>query len=500
MAELGLGSYDDGIEKAIRIMEKLQWSPTGSAQSSKKQYMTLRCAPNNIKDFDWLVKYISHSGCHAELLERDSDASSVISNPYAMMQKTVGDSTLQCTKVNSDYTVDIIYRFPNSELENDKIIRSRYAKFQNTSSAGNLSTGTYSKVKLYENKVEDIEAEEVIDVPENNDNTDEQGYVTIGSIEVSIGVGEGSYSSDNKRAVKILEMQKWVKLSSLDKGRTMYACRKEDSPNPDDFKWVVGYLSGRGTPENPKNPHTYVYTEMDGVEYKSIKVNKFFEGTIIYKMGDAVSLGHSKNNSLVEKRLKEDPVFQYNLELIEEYKQEMKEKIAEYNRLKAQKDDEIIISQSASGMIDLEDLNERLDELREEIEDLKADIEDLKEENEEIREDFEDNVMDEEVCPSYCPPVERKRVLYKECQIAGITFHDVEDIWDELYVGAKLALVRQKDNKYDNNAIAIALAEDYEGNPDNFDFDCILGYVPRKQNSHLASMMDKGMADKVSIR
>lgn len=410
MTELGLDSYDDGIEKAISIMEKLQWSPTGSAQSSKKQYMTLRCAPNNINDFDWLVKYISHSGCHAELLDKDSDASSVISNPYAKMLKTIGDSTLQCTKVNSDYTVDIIHRFPNTELENDKIIRSRYAKFQNTSSAGNLSDGTCTKVKLYENRVEDVEAEEVVDVPEKNGNTDEQGYVTIGSIEISIGVGEGSHSSDNERAVKILEMQKWVKLSTLDKGRIMYACRKEDSPNPDDFKWVVGYLSGRGTPENPKNPHSYVYTEVDGVEYKSIKVNKFFEGTIIYKMGDVVStaskeykeslytpaekLRRSKIKYLLEKRMKEDTVVQYNLELIEDYSHEIKEKIEEYNSLKSQKDDEIIISQSATGMIDLEYLNDRLDDLREEIEDLKADIEDLKEENEEIREELEEEIED----------------------------------------------------------------------------------------------------------
>ena len=302
-----------------------------------------------------------------------------------------------------------------------------------------------------------------------------------------------------------MEMQKWVELSSLDKGRIMYACRKEDSPNPDDFKWVVGYLSGRGTLENPKNPHTYVYTEVDGVEYKSIKVNKFFEGTIIYKMGDAVSLECSKIDQSVEKRMKEDPVVQYNLEMIEEYKQELKEKIKEYNRLKAQKEDETLISLSTTGMVDFDELDEQLDELREEIEDLKADIEDLKEENDEIREDLEDDISDvvsdyddcPSYCPSYSPPIERKRVLYKECYIAGITFHDVQDIWDELYVGTKLALVRQKDNKYDNNAIAIALAEDYDGDPDNFDFDCILGYVPRKQNSHLASMMDKGMADKI---
>ena len=89
----------------------------------------------------------------------------------------------------------------------------------------------------------------------------------------------------------------------------------------------------------------------------------------------------------------------------------------------------------------------------------------------------------------------KQRVLYKACKIAGITFHDLKDVWDELYVGAKLALVRQRDNKYDKNAIAVALAGDYDGNPDDFDFNFILGYVPRTYNEHLALMMDMGWAE-----
>ena len=90
---------------------------------------------------------------------------------------------------------------------------------------------------------------------------------------------------------------------------------------------------------------------------------------------------------------------------------------------------------------------------------------------------------------------EKKRVLYKECQIAGITFHDLKEVWDELYEGAELALVRQKDNKYDKYAIAVALADDYDGDSDDFDFDFILGYVPRTENQHLATMMDLGSTD-----
>ena len=88
--------------------------------------------------------------------------------------------------------------------------------------------------------------------------------------------------------------------------------------------------------------------------------------------------------------------------------------------------------------------------------------------------------------------VRKKRTLYKECQIAGITFHDLSDVWDELYVGAELALIRQKDNEHDEYAIAVALADDYDGDPDDFDFNLILGYVPRTENEELAKMMDMG--------
>ena len=90
---------------------------------------------------------------------------------------------------------------------------------------------------------------------------------------------------------------------------------------------------------------------------------------------------------------------------------------------------------------------------------------------------------------------DKKRVLYKECQVAGITFHNLEEVWDELYEGAELALVREKDNKHDKYAIAVALADDYDGEPDDFDFDYILGYVPRSDNKDLADMMDMGWAE-----
>ena len=96
------------------------------------------------------------------------------------------------------------------------------------------------------------------------------------------------------------------------------------------------------------------------------------------------------------------------------------------------------------------------------------------------------------------PPFRPRRkihVLYKECHIAGTTFHNLENVWDELYEGAELALVREKGNLHDRNAVAVALADDYNGDPEDFDFDYILGYVPRTENEPIAMMLDMGWTE-----
>lgn len=92
-------------------------------------------------------------------------------------------------------------------------------------------------------------------------------------------------------------------------------------------------------------------------------------------------------------------------------------------------------------------------------------------------------------------PRRKIHVLYKECHIAGTTFHNLENVWNELYEGAELALVREKGNLHDRNAVAVALADDYNGDPEDFDFDYILGYVPRTENEPIAMMLDMGWTE-----
>ena len=48
-----------------------------------------------------------------------------------------------------------------------------------------------------------------------------------------------------------------------------------------------------------------------------------------------------------------------------------------------------------------------------------------------------------------------KKLLFKECHLAGCQYHDVDEVWEELHVGTCLELQRDLDNRYDKNAVAI---------------------------------------------
>lgn len=102
--------------------------------------------------------------------------------------------------------------------------------------------------------------------------------------------------------------------------------------------------------------------------------------------------------------------------------------------------------------------------------------------------DPENYALEGDITPQ--PPVVRR--LFMQCRIAGTVYHDIWDIWNELYEGAPLALVRDRRNLYDRNAVAVALKDDYNGNPDDFDFRFILGYIPHTDNEALATLLDMG--------
>lgn len=98
------------------------------------------------------------------------------------------------------------------------------------------------------------------------------------------------------------------------------------------------------------------------------------------------------------------------------------------------------------------------------------------------------------------PKYRFRKVLFKECAIAGLSFHigKNDELWDELEAETALALVRDSKNRHDPNAVAVALADDYDVDSDDFDFDFILGYIPQADNAELAALFDAGYAAKFS--
>lgn len=73
-----------------------------------------------------------------------------------------------------------------------------------------------------------------------------------------------------------------------------------------------------------------------------------------------------------------------------------------------------------------------------------------------------------------------KREHYRSFNIAGFTYYDGPFFFEDLKIGTKLILKRDKKNKYDPQAIQIM----YQ--------DVKIGYVPRVNNSTLYKLMKIG--------
>lgn len=74
------------------------------------------------------------------------------------------------------------------------------------------------------------------------------------------------------------------------------------------------------------------------------------------------------------------------------------------------------------------------------------------------------------------------RILVQHSPLAGFQYYDGRTWWEGMKVGDPLTLVREPDNPHDANAIRV----EWQGHK--------LGYVPRRDNAHLARQMDLGAA------
>jgi len=83
-----------------------------------------------------------------------------------------------------------------------------------------------------------------------------------------------------------------------------------------------------------------------------------------------------------------------------------------------------------------------------------------------------------------------KKLFFKECHLAGRQYYDADEVWDELRVGLKLKLVRDFDNHYDDEAVAVVYETKDEDTGEMADY--LLGYIPSSENTVIAHFLEMG--------
>jgi hypothetical protein len=73
-----------------------------------------------------------------------------------------------------------------------------------------------------------------------------------------------------------------------------------------------------------------------------------------------------------------------------------------------------------------------------------------------------------------------EKIHLKSVYIAGFSYYDGAEVFENLKVGTKIKLKHDKDNHYDENAVALYFK------------DCKLGYVPKDSNFEIAKVLMSG--------
>lgn len=76
-----------------------------------------------------------------------------------------------------------------------------------------------------------------------------------------------------------------------------------------------------------------------------------------------------------------------------------------------------------------------------------------------------------------------KSIYYMDCHVAGFKYWDGVEVFNQLRISEELRLVREKDNAYDAEAIAVYWKE------------AKLGFIPSAMNTDLSKFLDMGYED-----
>lgn len=83
--------------------------------------------------------------------------------------------------------------------------------------------------------------------------------------------------------------------------------------------------------------------------------------------------------------------------------------------------------------------------------------------------------------------MEKKKMYFMDCHLAGTMYHDADEVWDKLKVGVPLFLERELDNRYDPDAVEVV----YYDNDTRY----VIGYIPRDENKELAAFLEMGWGE-----
>ncbi len=72
---------------------------------------------------------------------------------------------------------------------------------------------------------------------------------------------------------------------------------------------------------------------------------------------------------------------------------------------------------------------------------------------------------------------------FLSCNVAAFTYNQGCEVFDKLKVGKEVQLVREDENPYDHNAVAIFFGKTH------------IGYIPRRENDAIAKFLDLGYGD-----
>lgn len=95
------------------------------------------------------------------------------------------------------------------------------------------------------------------------------------------------------------------------------------------------------------------------------------------------------------------------------------------------------------------------------------------------------------------PPPHRRFVT--SCQLTGLANHKFDSIKHKINVGTKLALIPDATGTHGKDAVAVALVEDYNGNPEDFNFDAAIGYIPKKEEELCSKILKIGWNDRFEV-